>query len=137
MWVIASVVLLLITAVITQHIVIRKLEKQLGTVIKTSMRMPTVIKKGEEEMIKKATFRPQEVEHIEFENYESFKEVSDFLAPLIAGLSLNFDRQGEETFESKWRTFEAGVIIYRYLDPDTNTYEYRAMNKNEFFLIYE
>ncbi|PTG21705.1 hypothetical protein [Staphylococcus chromogenes] len=103
-------------------------------------------KKGGNEMIKKATEKPREVEYIEFNGYENFEEVCEFVGCHYTGISLRINRYGKEVIDipSKGKV-PVGSIFYRYLDPefthlenhDTEDYVYDVTSKDKFFRIYE
>ncbi|WP_415409783.1 hypothetical protein [Staphylococcus agnetis] len=103
-------------------------------------------KKGGDNMIKKATEKPREVEYIEFNGYENFEEVCEFVGCRYTGISLQINRYGKEVIDipSKGKV-PVGSIFYRYLDPefthlknhDTEDYVYDVTSKDKFFHIYE
>ncbi|UXR74651.1 hypothetical protein MUA48_04150 [Staphylococcus sp. IVB6238] len=103
-------------------------------------------KKGDDNMIKKATEKPREVEYIEFNGYENFEEVCEFVGCRYTGISLQINRYGKEVIDipSKGKV-PVGSIFYRYLDPefthlknhDTEDYVYDVTSKDKFFHIYE
>ncbi|UXU63545.1 hypothetical protein MUA52_08320 [Staphylococcus agnetis] len=103
-------------------------------------------KKGDDNMIKKATEKSREVEYIEFNGYENFEEVCEFVGCRYTGISLQINRYGKEVIDipSKGKV-PVGSIFYRYLDPefthrknhDTEDYVYDVTSKDKFFHIYE
>ncbi|PTG53170.1 hypothetical protein BU687_05855 [Staphylococcus chromogenes] len=93
-------------------------------------------KKGGNEMIKKATEKPREVEYIEFNRYENFEEVCEFIGYHFTGVELIVNRHGEEVIKTDEGTYGTGTIFYRYIDAYTNKPKYGAMSKDKFFRIY-
>ncbi|MTV20888.1 hypothetical protein [Staphylococcus delphini] len=183
MWLIITAIALLITVVVTQHIVIitlknkryipgggladrpyfnhikmeryfypkslAKPEKERGTrmppgkglyneAIKIDPKdyLEKYKKRRVNEMINKATEKPKEVEFIEFKGYKNFKEVCEFVGYHFSKFVLKVNRYGEEVVATDNRTFETGVIFYRYLDADTEEYKYDVMSKDKFFRVY-
>ncbi|WP_369040907.1 hypothetical protein [Staphylococcus chromogenes] len=102
-------------------------------------------KKGDDNMIKKAIEKPREVEYIEFNGYENFEEVCEFVGCRYTGISLQINRYGKEVIDIPGKgKVPVGSIFYRYLDPefahlenlDTGDYIYDVMSKDKFFCIY-
>ncbi len=102
-------------------------------------------KKGADDMIKKATEKPREVEYIEFNGYENFEEVCEFVGCHYEGILLKVNRSGKEVIDIPRKgCFPVGTIFYRYLNPEyahlsnheTGDYIYDVMPKDKFFCIY-
>lgn len=102
--------------------------------------------RGSNEMIKKAIEKPREVEYIEFNGYENFEEVCEFVGCRYTGISLQINRYGKEVIDIPGKGgVPVGSIFYRYLDPefthlknhDTEDYVYDVTSKDKFFHIYE
>ncbi|NJI14356.1 hypothetical protein [Staphylococcus agnetis] len=102
-------------------------------------------KKEGDNMVKKATEKPREVEYIEFNGYENFEEVCEFVGCHYEGILLKVNRSGKEVIDIPRKgCFLVGTIFYRYLNPEyahlsnheTGDYIYDVMPKDKFFCIY-
>lgn len=94
-------------------------------------------KKGDDNMIKKATEKPKEVEYIEFNGYENFEGVCEFIGYHFTGVELIVNRLGEEMIKTDTGTYDTGIIFYRYFEANTGGYKYDVTSKDKFFCIYE
>ncbi|NJH83783.1 hypothetical protein [Staphylococcus agnetis] len=94
-------------------------------------------KKEGDNMVKKATEKPREVEYIEFNGYENFEEVCEFIGYHFTGVELIVNRRGEEVIKTDTGTYDTGIIFYRYFEANTGGYKYDVMSKDKFFRIYE